>query len=378
MAAVVAAVFTDPQRARDQVLDEQGAGRRHRVGATTGPAGWGARGWEPGSSRAPGTGTATLGAASRGPPATSLGVMLFEMLAGQLPFAASTAGDLIALHITSEPPDLGTCAPTVSQQMVELIGQMLAKLPSTRPTMRAVEERLAGIEQRLLAGTAVSTRSRRQRGQRLRWSALGLAVLGLALGGVRVARLRPPVQPSRPRLAAPTSLAAAVSPPASAAPPGAPAPAVSWTIRTVPAGARIVRAADQVLVGTTPWQDRAAQGEGDLEVAVELPGFRPQRLLLSRRHDTAWDLPLQPLAAETRAAAGAARGRHATAERSRDRAQTPAATSQPAQPPGDSGAASLSPAVAATEPPAASQPPPSSPPKREQPHDDDVEVPALH
>ncbi|HRI50985.1 MAG TPA: hypothetical protein PLW65_12440, partial [Pseudomonadota bacterium] len=101
--------------------------------------------------------------------ATSLGVMLFEMLAGRLPFEAGTAGDLIAMHITCDPPDLGACAPTVSLAMVELLGSMLGKLPSTRPTMRAVEERLAGIEQQLLAGTATSTRTRQQRSQLVRW-----------------------------------------------------------------------------------------------------------------------------------------------------------------------------------------------------------------
>jgi len=312
--------------------------------------------------------------------------MLFEMLTGQLPFEADTAGDLIAMHITCNPPDLGACAPTVSLVMVELVASMLAKLPSTRPTMRGVEERLAGIEQLLLAGTAISTRTRRQRGQLVRWGAVGLATLGLAVGGWRLARSRAQPGLDRPQPAArsaPVSSPPVVSPQASAAPASALAPAVLWAIRTVPAGARIVRTADQVLVGITPWQDRAPRGEGDLEVAIELAGFRPQRLLLSHRQDTAWELALQPLAAEPRPAGAPTRGQHAGPERPRDRVKSARPVGAPAEPPIGTGTAA--PPAAAAEPPAAaappSQPPPPpspSPPKREQPHDDDVEVPALH
>lgn len=320
-------------------------------------------------------------------PATSLGVMLFEMLAGHLPFEAGTAGDLIAMHITCDPPDLGACAPTVSLVMVELVASMLAKLPSTRPTMRAVEERLAGIEPLLLAGTALSTRTRRQRGQLVRWSAVGLATLSLAVGGWRLARSRGQASLDRPPPAARSASVSsppATIPQASAAPVSTPAPTVLWAIRTLPAGARIVRTADQVLVGITPWQDRAPRGEGDLEVAIELPGFRPQRLLLSHRQDTAWELPLQPLAAETRGAGGPPKGQHVGPERSRERVKAAHPVSTPAEPPNGTGTAA--PPAAADEPPAAapplSQPPapsPSpSPPRREQPHDDDVEVPALH
>lgn len=320
--------------------------------------------------------------------ATSLGVMLFEMLAGRLPFEAGTAGDLIAMHITCDPPDLGACAPTVSLAMVELVGSMLAKLPSTRPSMRAVEERLAGIERQLLAGTATSTRTRQQRGQLVRWGAVGLATLSLAIGGWRLARLRAQPGLDRPPLAAQPS---AISPPPamlqpSAAPASSPAPTVSWAIRTLPAGARIVRTADQVLVGITPWQDRAPRGEGDLEVAIELAGFRPQRLLLSHRQDTAWELPLQPLGAETRPAGGPAR--HAAPAPLRSRVKVAHPVGAPAEPPDSTGTAGLpaAAAAAAAEPPAAapapSQPPPPSPSpapaRREQPHDDDVEVPALH
>jgi hypothetical protein len=53
--------------------------------------------------------------------------MLFEMLAGRLPFLADSAGDLIALHITREPPLLGEVAPSVSEGMSHLVGRMLAK-----------------------------------------------------------------------------------------------------------------------------------------------------------------------------------------------------------------------------------------------------------
>ncbi len=72
----------------------------------------------------------------------SLGVVLFELLAGKPPFDASTAGDLIAMHIARPPPSLRKAAPGVSAETAALVAHMLAKEPSARPDMAEVVERL--------------------------------------------------------------------------------------------------------------------------------------------------------------------------------------------------------------------------------------------
>ncbi|XXX77654.1 serine/threonine-protein kinase [Sorangium sp. So ce134] len=74
----------------------------------------------------------------------SLGVLLFEMLAGGLPFVAEEPKDLMALHLFESPPmdrlD-GQCSPA----LCELVGRMLNKIPSARPTMQEVIAQLESL-----------------------------------------------------------------------------------------------------------------------------------------------------------------------------------------------------------------------------------------
>src|SRR5262249_35667524 len=119
-----------------------------------------------------------------------LGVMMFEMLAGRLPFVATTAGDLIAMHITREPPELMTLAPAVSEAVARLVGPMLAKAPAERPTMRAVEERLALIEQQLQAGTSRTAQEGRRRARLLRLGVACALALGVGAGSWQLAKTR--------------------------------------------------------------------------------------------------------------------------------------------------------------------------------------------
>jgi eukaryotic-like serine/threonine-protein kinase len=74
----------------------------------------------------------------------SLGVLLFQMLTGRLPFVADQPQHLMALHLFESPPmdRLGERTPAALR---DLVGQMLNKIPSMRPAMQEVIGRLEGL-----------------------------------------------------------------------------------------------------------------------------------------------------------------------------------------------------------------------------------------
>ena len=62
----------------------------------------------------------------------SLGVMLFEMLAGRPPFVAEGVGELFAKHMLEEPPPLTDFAPNTPPHMAAAIMKALHKEPRDR------------------------------------------------------------------------------------------------------------------------------------------------------------------------------------------------------------------------------------------------------
>jgi hypothetical protein len=65
----------------------------------------------------------------------SLGVMLYEMLAGRMPFITKTDVALVAAHLIEEPTPLREVAPNVSIDTCRLIDSMLRKKKEERPSM---------------------------------------------------------------------------------------------------------------------------------------------------------------------------------------------------------------------------------------------------
>jgi serine/threonine-protein kinase len=211
----------------------------------------------------------------------ALGVLLYELLAGRLPFIAESSAALMRQHIFKEPPPLGEAASGLPGDLVALVHAMLAKQADARPPMKQVATALqstrldSAAEPRtfLLSGPVVIRTERLgtgeepkdaadlsapapvpgyaptpqptpamvpvaaprpRRGPTLAAGALGLAAIAVAVGMVRRADhhravLPPPPQvravrpPPPPVPAAPTSPAPPVVP--ATPPPPSPPPA---------------------------------------------------------------------------------------------------------------------------------------------------------
>jgi serine/threonine protein kinase len=81
----------------------------------------------------------------------SVGVVLYEALAGKPPLHHTRATNLAMMHVTTEPAPLRMVAPQVDEALADLVMGCLAKQPEDRPssaadvarTLRATKERLA-------------------------------------------------------------------------------------------------------------------------------------------------------------------------------------------------------------------------------------------
>ncbi len=114
----------------------------------------------------------------------ALGAVAFEVLAGQPPFAADTAWELVSHHLRSVPPALRTLVPTASAELSELITTMLAKSPLARPTMAQVAARLQqlGVAPAVVLSQPQPPLSTRRRGALL----VATGLLACTLGGLLV------------------------------------------------------------------------------------------------------------------------------------------------------------------------------------------------
>jgi serine/threonine-protein kinase len=103
----------------------------------------------------------------------ALGVVLYEMLTGTLPFPGRNATEVIAKHISAPTPKVSEREPETPVALVRLVDRMLAKDPATRPTAAELVKELTVA--RTPDALLTPSRVRRRRWKR-RALYLGIAV----------------------------------------------------------------------------------------------------------------------------------------------------------------------------------------------------------
>jgi eukaryotic-like serine/threonine-protein kinase len=88
----------------------------------------------------------------------SLGVMLWEMLAGKKPFEDKDSLRVINMHIQKAAPRVRTAAPKVSQELDALVAKMMEKLPAQR--FQTANELIDALDELPEAGLEVPTSRR--------------------------------------------------------------------------------------------------------------------------------------------------------------------------------------------------------------------------
>jgi serine/threonine protein kinase len=84
----------------------------------------------------------------------SLGVMFFEMLAGQLPYASGNARQTLKHHRDDPPADIRRHTEALPTVFVKLLDRLLAHYPHERPRAAAVAQQLGALELSFLRRTA--------------------------------------------------------------------------------------------------------------------------------------------------------------------------------------------------------------------------------
>jgi serine/threonine protein kinase len=248
----------------------------------------------------------------------SLGVILYEMLSGEIPFDADTDAELLSKHMFSDPPPLLSKAPQTGMALAALVHRMLDKDSVSRPSAGAVASELA----QLYGSASLST------------SATNDVVAAPVSDGpsrrnvVRDAAARPgeavPHEIATPEPTAPTAQVAAMA--SDGGQPGRKLlwfflslflcgtggavawqlkghelyasllrkPPIRWSIASIPAEAEVLDENGKSL-GKTPLSVERPHGTGTVSLTLRLDGYLDKPLPLPLSVDTAITEKLEPL-----------------------------------------------------------------------------------
>ncbi len=268
----------------------------------------------------------------------SLGVIIYEMLAGRPPFVSEGFGELLSMHLHEKPGSLRGLAPQVTAEVEFAVLRMLAKKADERyqsmAEVRAALAAAAGLphpvvpEHKLgstdqfgvratLAAQAAESKPKTlspttltpggmeaaaipevtRKVRRKPWTAVGLASGLIAVAVVTAVFLHKdpapvPRQPTHTARPAPPPVAGPVQPPHTPT-------LVRVRLDSKPAGARIVRVSDGVVLGTTPETIELRPSSEPLPLRFEKVGFLPAVDMASLSADSSLSVVLEAVPEKT-------------------------------------------------------------------------------
>jgi len=90
----------------------------------------------------------------------SLGIILYEMLMGDVPYKGSNIPSIMKKHLMAPPPPLATAESGISPEVEQVVHRALEKQPETRTA--SVEEFIAELEQAVLYPAPVKAKAKRR------------------------------------------------------------------------------------------------------------------------------------------------------------------------------------------------------------------------
>jgi len=224
----------------------------------------------------------------------SLGVILFELLAGRTPFQAPSALSMLVAHINEPPPRLSDCKQEYAElsELQALLDKLLAKAPADRPETASevvvlldqlIEQvGLSHTDPERLTVPKLITSER----PRLRFSPWMLVALVVMLAGLQVPATQPaaaasfaPLWAAMQELMRDTRDALATS-----------GEVRVVTIASVPSAAKVYLAGGEL--GVTPYP---LQLKRDTALRLEAPGYEPTDVTVDPRGEPNLVVRLKPL-----------------------------------------------------------------------------------
>jgi hypothetical protein len=237
----------------------------------------------------------------------ALGIIIFEMLTGRIPFEAEGTGAMMAMHMFQPPPPLREIDPSIAPPVEQLVQAMMDKDPTKRPTMVEVVGQIEalGVKSTGVLSTVGPHAVAHETSGPVTTSRPSLVGLGqtqeptkIRLGGERLRRLAVPIATAvvLSAIGLVVVLRRKDPPPPPVTTIMVPQKRVQWQILTTPPGAEVVRISDGQVLGVTPWKSEQPAGQGKVGVMLRRVGFVNRELLLARDVDTTEDLKMEPAA----------------------------------------------------------------------------------